>query len=170
MHARRSLALVAAVVIVPACVTGCASSSNDQSGAAPEQPGQPPSTGSPVADIAALVGQWTLATLGGQDVGAMLPAGARVPMLDFAGNGQVAGFAGVNRLSTRLDPATLLTDQPLFGPAVTTRMAGPEPLMSLEDRFLEALEQTRAARIDAGTLLLLGPEGQTLAALARDGE
>ena len=169
MHAQRSLAVVPSLAIAFACVTGCASSSNDQSGAAPEQPEQPAPTGSPVADIAALDGQWTLATLGGQDVGAMLPSGARAPMLDFAGNGQVAGFAGVNRLSTRLDPAALLTDQPLFAPAVTTRMAGSEPLMSLEDRFLDALEQSRAARIDAGTLSLLGTEGQTLATLARAG-
>lgn len=166
MIAPRPLALVPSLAIALAAATGCASS-GDGGAATPEQPAGP--TGSPVADIAALVGQWTVATLGGQDVAAMLPENARRPHLDFTADGQVSGFAGVNRLSTRLDPAALVTDQPLFGPAITTRMAGPEPLMSLEDRFLEALEQTRAARIDASTLSLLGPEGQTLATLLRAG-
>ena len=84
-------------------------------------------------------------------------AGIDPPTLAVA-DGQVSGFAGVNRLAGRLAGEGEL----LFGPLATTRMAGPPPAMELETRYLAALQQATGWRIEDGRLLLqVG--GETLA-------
>ena len=103
---------------------------------------------------------WTLTSLGGAPVEAPRP-----PTLEFGADGRVSGFAGVNRYSTSatIGPGADLA----FSPAAATKMAGPPELMSLEDRFLEALGATRAAAIDRDTLTLFDSDDASLARFSR---
>lgn len=113
-----------------------------------------------------LTGKWTLQSLGSDEVASLLPADARPPSLSIAGDGAVTGFAGVNQLGTRFDADAESGSEPLFASIVTTKMAGPEPLMSLEYRFTDALTRTTRASIEAGNLALYDDAGALLATLA----
>lgn len=110
-------------------------------------------------------GTWTLHSIGTDEVAPMLPSGSSAPYLTIATDGAVTGNAGVNRLSSRFDAAAVTRNEPLFAPVATTKMAGPEPLMSLESRFTQALSEARTASIEAGNLVLLDGSGSPLAVL-----
>ena len=60
------------------------------------------------------------------------------PTLEIAEDLRVSGFAGVNRYfgTVTLDGANIK-----FGPLGATRMAGPQPLMTQETRFFQAIER-----------------------------
>lgn len=66
-------------------------------------------------------------------------------------NGHVSGRVGVNRSHGSY---TVTGDRLEFGPAATTRMAGPPHLMDLESRFHQALQGEHTLRIE--TRLVLG--------------
>lgn len=146
-----ALVLGVALLVLPGCCA-CARDSDTGHG---EQAIYAPS----------LSGAWTLESIGADQVATLLPAGARAPSIEIGTDGAVAGFAGVNRLSSRLR-AGVAGDGPLFGPIITTKMAGPEPLMAIESRFTEALGAAASGSIEARRLVLLDASGHTLATLA----
>ena len=82
--------------------------------------------------------------------------GGRDPHLVLDPDGRrLSGSGGCNRLLGRYE---LNGDRLGFGAVATTMMACPEPLMSRECAFIEALEATTAFRIEGETLELLGGE------------
>ena len=107
-----------------------------------------------------LTGKWTLATLGNQPV--TLP---RAPFIDFQADGSAAGLAGCNRFNSGfVSSGTSLS----FKAAAVTRMACIGDAMTIEGRFLQAMEQTTAYSISAKTLTLRNAAGQSLATLTKD--
>ncbi len=108
-----------------------------------------------VKDMAGkLFGQWNLSELGGKDISSMLPAGTKVPNLNFASDGKVAGFTGVNNLTSSVDPAALAKGDLKLAPAATTKMAGTPEANGLESQFLSALSNVTGYKIDGDTLSL----------------
>ncbi len=72
---------------------------------------------------------------------------------------RVSGFAGCNRYTS----AVVLGAQAVsFKGTATTRMQCEPEAMDTEQRYTQALEKTRSARIDKGVLELLGEQGQVL--------
>jgi putative lipoprotein len=90
-------------------------------------------------------GSWRLVEIDGEPVVPDSPGEIRF------GDGQVSGRVGVNRFNGSY---TLTGGTIEFGPAATTRMAGPAELMDLERRFHQALQGKHIVRIE--TRLVLG--------------
>ena len=86
--------------------------------------------GDPMSLLA--IGEWTVASVGGE------PTGERPPTLQFLPEGRAAGFAGCNRW---MGNAGLSGEGLAFTQAATTMMACPEPAMAAERRFLDALSK-----------------------------
>lgn len=100
-----------------------------------------------------LVGDWTLATLGGRP----LPDNVkdRPPTLTVDAEGKIAGFAGVNRYFGAIDLDKLKQGEFATGPIGMTMMAGEPERMDLEKAYTDALDAAdRAALDDDGTLQL----------------
>ena len=94
-------------------------------------------------------GPWELTRLGDIEMHSGMPR----PTLVVA-DGGVSGFAGVNQFN-----GSLAAEGPfLFTPLATTRMAGPPPAMELETRYLAALQQATAWKVE-GDGLVLSAEG-----------
>lgn len=99
-----------------------------------------------------------------------LPDRVRVTMGFDAREGRVFGRAGCNRYTASY---TLDGDAFEVGVAAATKMMCPEVMMTVEDRFLEALGGFRRAAIDAATgrLELTDEDGRrSFAFPAADGE
>lgn len=62
--------------------------------------------------------------------------------LGVSGEGEVSGFAGINRFEGRLG------EDRLFGPLATTRMAGPHELMAQERIYLSHLSAAHGYEIE----------------------
>lgn len=103
-----------------------------------------------------LAGDWALTQLGGKDVASML-MGGKVPSLNFAKDGVVSGFGGVNRLGGgKLDPSELAQGKLGLGNMFSTKMAGAPEAMKLESDFLGALGKTSSFKLlDGGKGLSL---------------
>ena len=86
--------------------------------------------------------EWRVAELEGEK----LKDGDSAPVLAFAEDGRISGFAGCNRLMGRYesDESTLK-----FSAIGLTRMACPAPAMTLEGRFVAALGAVAAVRSTA---------------------
>ncbi|HXZ79754.1 MAG TPA: YbaY family lipoprotein [Terriglobales bacterium] len=95
--------------------------------------------------------EWKLTELGGETFEA--PAeGRAVPTLILnKKDKRISGSAGCNRM---MGTFTMQGDGLRFGKVATTMMACPEPAMSVEKKFLEALNSTDSYRIDGDTLEL----------------
>jgi len=79
--------------------------------------------------------------------------------VQFDSDGQVSGHAGCNRFFGSYD----LNDEKMeIGPLGATRMACPEPAMSFELSFLEALQSTATAALANGRLALKNDRGDTI--------
>ena len=96
-------------------------------------------------NISQIVGvRWTLQkmTLNGNEYDL---AGDR-PYIEFSNNGQVSGFASINRCSGSMQ----LDDQgrARWSPLASTRMAGPPELMQQESIFLEALQSVQRLSLE----------------------
>jgi heat shock protein HslJ len=104
--------------------------------------------------LEALMGDWVLDQIGGDDVLSLLPEGAQRPDLTVDEDGRIGGFAGINRYNGSLALGDLGAGVFAVGPMATTRMAGPAPLMELESRVLQGIERTTRYRIDGRTLTL----------------
>ena len=68
---------------------------------------------------------------------------------------RVSGSGGVNRLTGTF---ALSESELRFGALATTRMAGPEHAMRLEERFVEALARVTSYELDGTTLTLLAED------------
>jgi heat shock protein HslJ len=81
----------------------------------------------------------------------------QLPWLTFDGDGQVYGFAGVNRVRGTW---VLEGDRLSFGPVASTLMAGPDPSMAVEREVLRLLSEVVTVAVgDDGTLQLTGADG-----------
>lgn len=106
------------------------------------------------------VGSWVVVELQGADLDAL----PRAPELELGNDGSLSGFSGVNRFSGKLDLKALGRGTLVTTPIVTTRMAGYEPAMDAETRFLQLLaEPLEWRRVDGA--LVLEREGERLARL-----
>lgn len=115
-----------------------------------------------VAD--ALTGRWTVTSVHRADALRSPTIGAE-PYLEFAADGTVSGFAGVNEVSGQ---ARLDGDRLHLGPLRTTRMAGSPERMDEEREFLAALERVAVVQLDGEVLHLTDPDGQIEVILRRD--
>jgi len=102
-----------------------------------------------------LTGTWRVVQVSGADVG---PEPERAPWLTFDGDGQVYGFAGVNRVRGTW---TVDGDTVMFGPMVTTLMAGPEPAMRLESALTGLLAGTLTVGAVDGGVVLSAADGRS---------
>jgi heat shock protein HslJ len=118
-----------------------------------------------VADAAkALVGDWNLQSIGGQNIGSIVPKGMMKdkPGLSISKDGRVGGFGGVNRLMSNLDFESLTRGEFKLSPVASTMMAGPTEAMTLEQRFTSALNQARGFALNGDNLTLRGADGGDL--------
>ncbi len=124
----------------------------------PVADGRPPSAERPAGDLA---GEWVVESVSGVGIGA-----ARAPTLALRADGRAAGFGGCNRFT---GPYTAERSSLGFGALAATRMACLPAAMALEQRYFDALRQTRAFRLEGGVLHLFGPGGAPVARLRRAG-
>ena len=133
MHTFRSKLLLSAVVLA---ASGCTMSNSSRTGQDP--------TGT----------TWVFEHVADQ----ALPDRVRVSMAFEPGEGRVFGHAGCNRYtaSYTFEDGTLT-----IGMAAATKMACPEALMVVEDRFLSTLGSALSVSIDpdSGRLDLTAPDG-----------
>jgi putative lipoprotein len=128
----RSLVLPALAILVATVAAAC-SSAPAGGGASASLPGT----------------SWKLVELGGSE-----PAGEAKPTLVFApAGGTVSGNSGCNTFNGSV---TIDGDSIEFGPLAGTRMACPEPAMSVETAYLAALDGATNWRIDGSQLILEG--------------
>ena len=94
--------------------------------------------------------EWALVELGGEPV--EVGPDALVPSLALdLEESRVSGSGGVNRFAGTL---ALTGGELRFGQLVTTRMAGPEDAMRLEQAFLEALARVTSYELEGRALTL----------------
>jgi heat shock protein HslJ len=121
-----------------------------------------------------LAGEWALTQLGGKDIASMLSAipGGKAPSLNFAKDGAVGGFGGVNRIGGgKLDPAALAQGKLSLGNMFSTKMAGTPAAMQLEDQFLGALNNVSGFKLlDGGRGLSLTDGASELLRFAKQGK
>ena len=154
-----ALALGTTTLALP--LAGCASGPRSGSDAGADR------QGTPVTSLRDLNGAWTLQTVRGQSVADAVPADARGPYLEFHEGGRMSGLAGVNRMFGTVDTEAMKAGTMRIGPVGRTMMAGPGPLMQLEEQFINALEATASARVAGDTLRLLDAGGAEVATLRR---
>jgi heat shock protein HslJ len=82
--------------------------------------------------------------------------------ITFKPDGEVAGYAGCNRFSGSYE---FVNDELKIGTLAATRMACPEPAMSFEVAFLDALHATSGASAVGRRLLLKNDKGDTTVTL-----
>ncbi|MBX3390280.1 MAG: META domain-containing protein [Phycisphaeraceae bacterium] len=106
--------------------------------------------------IESVIGTWTLDSIGDKGFMQLVPQDAPVkkPTLDISADGSVSGFAGVNRLMSKIDLDALSKGDFKLSPTGTTMMAGPEYAMKLEREYLDALWRVRNFKIDGSKLTL----------------
>ena len=108
-----------------------------------------------------LAGTWRFTAVQGADVTAAMRS---APFLTFDGDGQVFGMAGVNRVRGTWELKGSLL---VFGPMVSTMMAGPPEAMTCEQRVLRLLgDPVEVVAPDGDTIELAGSGGA--ATLVRD--
>lgn len=71
--------------------------------------------------------------------------------LEFLPEGRLQGFAGINRFGGSWTAGEGVLE---IGSLAATKMGGPEPLMDLERRYLDALSRTRGFSLQSGLLRL----------------
>lgn len=106
--------------------------------------------------IQSVIGSWTLDSIGDKAFVQLVPqdAPAKKPTLDISADGSVSGFAGVNRMMSKLNLDALSNGDFRLTPAGTTMMAGPAYAMKLEREYLDALVKVRNFKIDGAKLTL----------------
>lgn len=105
-----------------------------------------------------LLGTWQL------DAG--VPPGARVPTMTVLRDGQLHGNGGVNQWRGTFDPTALARGQWRAGQPSSTRMAGSQDAMALEQAFLTAIAGADEAEIE-GEFLRLKQGGRVAVVLVR---
>jgi heat shock protein HslJ len=108
----------------------------------------------PPLELRMLVGNWKLVDF----AGAALAEGLESPTLEINEGGETAGFAGVNRFMTSVDPGEFFQGRLVFAPAASTMMAGPPEAMELETRYLDRLASVTGYFIEGDELRLFAGE------------
>lgn len=108
-----------------------------------------------------VLGEWKLDSLQGFDLSKLAAGNLRTPTINFAQDGTVSGFSGVNRFSGKTDLAQLAQGKFALPNAMSTKMAGPPLANELENKFLSALTSADGARMQDNSLLLT-KAGETL--------
>lgn len=117
-----------------------------------------------------LAGEWVLAKMEGSEVTSMLPAGWSVPSLNFASDGKVSGYSGVNRLAGGFDVASAAEGKLGLGNLASTKMAGPPEAMKVESMFTGMLGRVDGFTFtDGGKGLSLTERGKTLLEFVKGG-
>jgi len=142
---RKSSRIIIAAILM-AGMTACNSGSDGP--AVPDQ-----------AEIVSLAGsEWVLQAFGPEDED--LVADSPTITVTFGADSTFAGSAGCNHYFGRfLTPGG---DSLAMGEAGSTMMACPEPAMTQEYRYLQALGEVGSYRMVAGELVLLNGDGQLL--------
>lgn len=104
--------------------------------------------------------------LGSWQLEAAVPAGSRVPTLTVLRDGQLHGNGGVNQWRSSLDTGAAARGQWRASAPTSTRMAGPQEAMALEQAFLAAIASADEAEI-AGEELRLKQGGRVAVVLTR---
>lgn len=143
--------MAAMLVVVLMAMVACASSDKNGTGDSAAGAG---------LTMDAIKGDWTLTHIRGEAIN--LPADARGPYITFDPEGRVSGLGGVNRFMGGFDGSKLSEGRLMFSPLAMTMMAGPQPLMDLESRFGQAIDQVRRARIEGNELFLTDDAGAEL--------
>lgn len=133
-------------------LSGCASSERSRPAEKPQ------------VNVSAVFGEWTLAAYG--DGTAPSGSGRGVFMTVDAG-GRVFGSGGVNRFSGALDAEALNAGRFEVSEIVSTKMAGPEPAMRDEARFIAMLDRVTHWQIEEEYGLVLLDESGVLAGFWR---
>ncbi|MGH7540242.1 MAG: META domain-containing protein [Gemmatimonadota bacterium] len=111
-----------------------------------------------------LIGSWTLVRLG-EGSNAATPVAGTSPGLELEEAGRVSVVTGCNGFG-----GTWTADEPgalVFAELVGTLRACEEPIMAQEAAIREALEATRAYRVEGDTLRLTDSAGVVVMVLAR---
>lgn len=147
-----STRLFAAVIVSAGLCAGCSTMSNlDDLAAASSLTSLPQQ----------VLGEWKLDSLQGFDLSKLATNNLRMPTINFAQDGTVSGFSGVNRFSGKTDLAQLGQGKFALPNAVSTKMAGPPLANEVENKFLDALTSVDGAKMQ-GDSLLLTKGGETL--------
>ena len=110
------------------------------------------------ASLAQARGTWQL--------DATVPQGGRIPTLTIQEDGGVHGNGGVNQYSATVDVRAMEQGLWRMTPPRSTRMAGPQEAMALEQSMLTALREAEAAQLQQGRLCLLR-QGRVLVRFVR---
>ncbi len=102
--------------------------------------------------------EWECSSIAGQ----AMPEGPR-PTLTITLPDRANGLAGVNRYFGSVD---FDRESMRFSKLGATRMAGPPERMELERSFLDALERSRAFRLEGPSLTLMDDAGAVVATFA----
>ncbi len=135
--------------------------------AQPDSPAAPGSSSAPASSPAGARGnEWRLVRWVANGAEKRIVADSAVTIA-FDPSGKIAGNASVNRFSGtfRFDVDGRL-EWPRAGFALT-RMAGPQPLMTQEQAFLESLRRTTLVRADGQQLVLESRNGATVLTFTR---
>jgi heat shock protein HslJ len=106
-----------------------------------------------------LLRTWRVVALAGEPI----PGGVQVTMALNAG-GRIGGTSGCNRYGGQAQ--ALRGGALAVGPLMSTRMACPPPRMEVETRFLALLQSATRWSLSSGRLMLTGPDGGAIAAVA----
>jgi heat shock protein HslJ len=124
--------------------------------------------GDDTAPAGSLEGEWRLEAVRGSPV--ELAESQRRPTLRILEGSDVGGFGGVNQWGSSLERGKLDEGEFGLGPVTSTLMAGPREAMELENRYFDALRETRrydAAGVESGELVLRGAGGEELLRFSR---
>jgi heat shock protein HslJ len=97
--------------------------------------------------------RWTVQSIDGAS------AGPRAPSIAFAAEDRISGVAGCNRFFGVYEADAGHIDVRALG---RTEMACEQPVMRVEDAFLDVLDKAEVYRRDAGRLVITAENGQSL--------
>jgi heat shock protein HslJ len=152
---RRSMGFLGLLPVFVLALAGCnAAASASPSAAASAAGGGAGASGSPALTAPELVGTaWVLGDLPGQVLGDVLPT------IAFSGDGTVSGNAGCNTFNGTY---TVSGSNLTFGALATTRKACADPVNTIEQAYLAALQATTAYEITSDAKLKLTGGATTL--------
>lgn len=113
----------------------------------------------PAAPTPALEGRWDLKRFGPVGQETPIPSEHQI-FIDFATDGKISGFAGCNRYFGGWGYLEGTKDTVRVWRTGSTRMACPEPVMTLEYRFLEEITRVSTFVIEGNELRLYYNEGR----------
>ena len=79
--------------------------------------------------------------------------------LGFDNEGRIFGFSGINRYFGKAD---INNGAIVVEPLATTKMAGPQDRMIIEDQYLTILKSAKTIEIKNDSLILTNERGETL--------